>query len=219
MADYDDLRRRMVDCQLRPGDVTRRDILDVFGRVPRERFVPAGLRSLSYSDDDLLISSSPPRYLVSAIWLARLVQLSEISSDSIVLDVGCGTGYSTAILSRLSDSVVALESDSSLSAFATSALQELDYDNCVVLNEPLDSGYAKEGPYDVIMVCGSVDSVPAAVTDQLKDGGRLVTVEGSGNSGVAVVYFRSGAHIARRESFNCAVPPLPCFTRLPEFEF
>lgn len=191
--------------------------------MPREAFVDPGQRELAYIDEDLRYAvtadSDTPRYLMEPSPFAKLAQLAEIKPGDFVLDVGSGTGYSSAVLSKLASSVVALESDATLSANATSILSSLGYDNVVVVSGPLQAGYPSEAPYDVIFVGGSVEQVPEALLSQLKDGGRLVAVEGRGNAGVATVFIKAGGTITPRRAFNAAVKPLPGFNRTREFEF
>ncbi len=223
MTDYAEARRTMVDRQIRTADVTDRAILNALGEIPRELFVPRAVRSLAYSDADLPVTVAKPgvrpRYLVEPAVLARLTQLAEIGPDDIVLDVGCGTGYSAAFLSLLANSVVALESDPELAASATETLIDLDIVNVAVVTGPLEAGYPSEGPYDVVLMAGSVDEVPAALLGQLKEGGRLVTVIGTGPAGMATIFSRTDGDISRRAAFNAPVPPLPGFARPKTFTF
>jgi len=220
MQDFEQARVNMVDCQIRPNDVTSHAILAAFGAVPREKFVAASMRPLAYIDEDLKLSEAETqRFLMEPMSMARLIQLAEIGSDDIVLDIGCATGYSTAILSQLCNSVVAVESDAQLCEQATETLISLDYDNAVVINGPLQQGCAKEGPYDAIFVGGSVGDTPHVLGQQLKDGGRMVVVEGVGNSALAKVYLREGDRLQSRIAFNCAVKSLPGFEREEEFVF
>jgi protein-L-isoaspartate(D-aspartate) O-methyltransferase len=215
--DFSQQRVKMVDGQVRTTDVTSLPLLSAFLDVPREEFVPAERKALAYIDEDIEIARG--RYLMEASPLAKLLQLAEISSGDIVLDVGCGTGYSSALLSKLAGSVIALESDASLAALANSNLTQLGCDNVAVVQGNLTDGYAAEGPYEVIFVGGSVDKVPAVLFDQLKEGGRLVVVEGRGNAGVAKVYLKSGGDVTARRSFNAAIKPLPGFEFAPVFQF
>lgn len=220
MQDFEQARVNMVDCQIRPNDVTSHPILAAFGSVPREKFVAASMRPLAYIDEDLKLSEADSqRFLMEPMSMARLIQLAEIDSDDIVLDIGCATGYSTAILSQLCNSVVAVESDAQLCEQATETLVALNYDNTVVINGPLGQGCAKEGPYDAIFVGGAVGDTPQALGQQLKEGGRMVVVEGVGNSAVAKVYLREGDRLQERKAFNCAVKALPGFEREEEFVF
>ena len=222
-TDFSQQRIKMVDGQVRTTDVTSAPILSAMLEVPREAFVPTKRRNLAYIDEDIQISeatdSHGPRYLMEPSPFAKLVQLAEIRPGDFVLDVGAGTGYSSAVLSRLASSVIALETDPALADQAASTLSSLGYDNVVVVQGDLNSGFANEAPYDVIFLGGSVEQLPASLFDQLKEGGRLVVVEGRGNAGAALVYLKSQGIVAGRRAFNAAVKPLPGFERTPAFEF
>ena len=221
--DYAVQRMKMVDGQLRTTDVTNSRLLSAMSDVPREAFVPMAKRALAYIDEDLEIASADngghARYLMSPSPFGKLVQLADVQPGDVVLDVGCGTGYSTAVLSKLATSVIALEGDESLCATATETLSELDFDNVAVVHGSLLEGYESEAPYDVIFVGGAVDSVPDSLLAQLRDGGRLVVVEGQGNAGVACIYVKENNVISHREEFNAAVRPLTEFRGEPAFEF
>ncbi|MGH7004067.1 MAG: protein-L-isoaspartate O-methyltransferase family protein [Alphaproteobacteria bacterium] len=223
VLNFEDLRIKMVDNQLRTTDVTDKPLLQAFLDVPREKFVPSVRAPLAYIDDDVLVSAATTqagsRYLMQPSPFAKLVQLANIQPDDVVLDIGCATGYSAAILSRISGSVIAVESDANLAGQATSTLSSLGFDNVVVVTGLLQSGYASEAPFDVIIIEGSVDHVPGTLFDQLKDGGRLVAVEGTGNSGKSMLYVKNEGIVSGRRAFNSAVKPLPGFEKAPEFEF
>ena len=217
MADFSGLRTKMVDGQVRTTDVTSLPLLDALLSVPREEFVPAARKSLAYIDEDLEIA--PGRYLMEPSPFARIVQLADIQPGDFVLDVGAGTGYSAAVLSKLAGSVVALEQDPMLAAKAQSVLSSLGYDTVAVVEGPLSAGYPAQAPYDVILLEGAVESIPQALFDQLKDGGRLLAVEGHGNSADVRVYVKHGTSVSARRAFNAAVKPLPGFNSVPTFEF
>ncbi len=220
MIDYEKARQTMVDCQVRPNDVTNHNVLQAFLSVPREAFVSAAQKPLAYIDEDLpLTSHGASRFLMEAMSMSKLIQLAEVGEEDIVLDIGCASGYSTAILSKLCSSVVAVESDEDLAAQSTQTLMDLGCDNAVVTNGPLQKGLASEGPYDVIFVGGAVENLPNDLIDQLKDGGRLVVVQGTGNAGVARIYSRDNNVIGSRDAFNCAVMPLPGFEKEASFVF
>jgi protein-L-isoaspartate(D-aspartate) O-methyltransferase len=189
--------------------------------VPREAFIAPDQRDLAYIDEDIRIANTAdgPRYLMEPSPLAKLMQLAEIGPGDSVLDIGCGTGYAAAILSRLAKSVVALESDPALAATAMSTLSGLGCDNVSVVNGPLPEGHAAGAPYDVIFIGGSVEKVPETLLDQLAEGGRLVAVEGQGNSGVARLFLKTGGGVTGRGAFNAAIKPLPGFERIRAFEF
>lgn len=220
---FEDLRIKMVDNQLRTTDVTDKPLLQAFLDVPREKFVPSARLPLAYIDDDVLVSAataaSGARYLMQPSPFAKLVQLTNIRPDDIVLDVGCATGYSGAVISRIAGSVIALESDTNLADQAAAILSELGYDNVAVVSGSLEQGFPPEAPYDVIVIEGSVDHVPGTLFEQLKDGGRLAVVEGAGNAGKAMLYGKNDGVVSGRRAFNSAVKPLPGFEKVSEFEF
>ena len=221
MTNFQHARTTMVDNQIRPNNVTDPAVLDAFASVPREEFVPSRNRELAYIDEDIAVHVDGegvfPRYLVEPMSMARLIQLAGVEKDNIVLDVGCASGYSTAILSMLCNSVVALECDETLAQQASQRLAELDYNNVVVVTGPLEKGFDAEGPYDAIFIGGAVEILSRSLFSQLKDGGKLVVVEGLGNAGVARLYVRDGEVTSGRPVFNCAVKPLPGFQTVKEF--
>lgn len=222
-ASYSDMRVKMVDGQIRTTDVTDPAILLAMGSVPREMFVDARLRDLAYIDEDLQIAPAeagrPARFLMEPSPFAKLLQLAEIGVGDSVLDIGCGTGYSAAVLANLAASVVALESDSVLAGRARAALEELGITDVELVVGPLAEGHAARAPYDVILVGGAVDAIPETLFAQLKERGRLVAVEGHGNAGVARIYVKDNGVVTGRRAFNAAVRPLPGFERIEAFEF
>lgn len=220
-ADFIERRVKMVDGQIRTTDVTSAPLIEAFLTIPREIFVDEAARDLAYIDEDIAIGAGPdgPRFLMEPSPLARLLQLAEVDAGDSVLDVGCGTGYSAAILSRLARSVVALESDSGLAARAEAALAELGCGNVSLVAGPLREGHAAGAPYDVVFLGGGVEEVPEALFAQLAEGGRLVCVEGRGNAGVARVFLKTSGVVTGRRAFNAAIKPLPGFERIRVFEF
>ncbi len=220
MTDFSQLRQKMVDNQLRTNDVTDHRILDAMALVPRERFVPASKKAVAYIDEDLPVGPAETgRYLMKPHIFGKLVQLAEIRDDELVLVVGAGTGYSAAVISMLAASVVALEENADLANTATELLVDLGTENAVVVEGPLVKGYASEGPYDVILVDGAVETLPKELTEQLKPGGRLVVIEGRGGSGMAKLYRKSEGAVSGRFGFNASVCLLPGFAKVEEFVF
>jgi protein-L-isoaspartate(D-aspartate) O-methyltransferase len=223
MIDYARQRHAMVDGQLRVNDVTDQRILAAMGELPREKFVPAVRAALAYIDEDVplraTLAGKPARYLMEPMILARLVQALALTASDHVLDVGGASGYSAALLARLAGSVVALEEDAEFVPIATRLLASLGAVHAKVVSGPLTAGWPKEGPYDAILLQGSVEIVPAALTDSLKDGGRLAAVIGSGRAAKAMLYLRTGKVVGARPVFDAAIPPLPGFSAPREFVF
>lgn len=218
-------RTNMVDSQVRPSDVTDRRIIRAMLEIPREQFVPAAVRSLAYIDDEVPLS--PPangaqrqvRTLMPPRDFARLVQLAEINPGDVVLDVGCATGYSAAVLGKLAETVVALEADPELAEIASNLLSETSYDNVAAVTGDLAEGYPNEGPYDAIVIEGLVEEVPFSLLDQLKDGGRLVAIYRRGPLARAVLWRRLGATFDEREAFEATASLLPGFSKPKAFVF
>ncbi|MCB1508116.1 MAG: protein-L-isoaspartate O-methyltransferase [Hyphomicrobiaceae bacterium] len=219
MTDFEAQRVKMVDGQIRTNSVTDHHLLSAFLATPRERFVPASLRHLAYTDQDILIGGASGRALIEVMPLARLIQALELGKDDVVLDVACASGYSTAILGQVAGSVLGVDNDADLVARATEILAETGVDNAVVVEGDPKAGLVDEAPYDGILIGGAVDAVPEAILAQLKDGGRLATIVGRGGSARATLFVRDGDTVSSRFLFNCAVPMVPGFEKAPAFEF
>lgn len=209
MSEFAVARHNMVESQIRPSSVTDRRVINAMAETPREAFLPSSKRSLSYMGEDVEIA--PGRYLMSPTVFARLAQLAEIQPGDLLLDVGCGSGYSSAVLAQLAESVVAVESDEALATDATENLSELGVDNVAVVTGPLENGLAAEGPYDVIFLNGAIEQVPSQLIDQLNEGGRLVAVMSTPGIGRAQVFKKSDSTCADRIAFDATIPSLPGF--------
>lgn len=216
---FEKARENMVDCQLRPNRVTDDAIIDAMRKIPREKFVPRQLQGFAYVDEDVPLGNG--RYLREPVIIARLIQAAEIKKSDIVLDIGCNTGYSTAVMGHLAATVVGLEIEDTLANEADKLLHDLDIINVVVVRQgKLSEGYAAQGPYNVIFINGSVSAVPDGIKNQLADGGRLVTVVSKhGHMGRAVLIERHGDHFSTRELFDAATPTLVGFEADKSFAF
>jgi protein-L-isoaspartate(D-aspartate) O-methyltransferase len=215
--DFATARRRMVDNQLRTSNITDRRILAAMDEVPRERFVPDPRQGLAYADT--VHDLGHGRALASPAPFARLVQLAEVDSTDTVLDIGAGTGYSTAVLARLAAQVTGLESAPALAGRARDLLAELGVANARVVEGSLDGAGQPRTSYDVIVLEGAVTEEPAGLFPLLRDGGRLVALLRRSGAGVAHVYVKSGNDVATRAEFNAALPPLAAAPREESFTF
>lgn len=215
MTDFAAARSRMVDSQIRPADVTDLRLLWAFQTIERERFVPQKARDLAYADYDMPVSRG--RHLLEPRVLAKMLQQADVKATDRVLDVGCGLGYSAAVIAELASHVVALEQDGDLAAAARKALS--GNAKTKVVTGSLADGCSADAPYDVIVLEGATEVEPKALLDQLNDGGRLVCILGSGPAGKVVLYTRSGEDVGGRTVFDAAAGVLPGFAKAPAFAF
>ncbi len=219
MNDYTAARRHMIDSQIRPNRVSDRNVVGAFAEVAREEFVPADLRGIAYVDEDIAIGDG--RYLMEPMVLARLLQEAGPRPQDDSLAIGCGTGYSVAILARLCSTVVGIESNAELVEVANANLMRLGIDNAAVVAGNLTAGCPEQGPYDLILFDGAVAEVPRPILDQLTPDGRLVAVidDGSAPIGRATLFLNSDGAIARRPLFDAAIKTLPGYEKVPGFVF
>ena len=222
MVDLVEARRMMVAGQVRTNDVTDLRVQEAMLEVIRERFVPAERRALAYLDLDVPVwdggEGRQPRCLLKPMVLAKLLQAADLDAGDHVLDVGGATGYSSAVLSRIVRSVVALEEEP-LAGAARAALTESGAHNVTVTAGPLTDGCPIQAPFDVILVNGATEVVPQTLLGQLKDGGRLVCVLRRGPAGKATIYRSVGGHVSAHTLFDAAAPMLPGFAKPAEFVF
>jgi protein-L-isoaspartate(D-aspartate) O-methyltransferase len=216
MADFATLRRTMVDAQIRTADVTDRALIQAMLDTPRERCVPAAQADLAYLDLDLPVGDGPRRLLKPMV-LAKMLQALDLSENMRVLDAGCATGYTAALLARLCHSVVALEEEAGLVAQARAGLAGLAH--VEVVQGRIADGYAARAPYDAILVEGAIDVDPEQLCRQLADEGRLVCIRGLGPAAKATLYRRDADDITMRTVFDAAGPALPGFARPTVFAF
>ncbi len=207
----------MISGQIKPNKVNDPRVLEAFETIPREVFVPTGLKEVAYVDGELEVA--PGRFNLEPMVLARLVSAAKVEPDDVVLDVGCATGYSAAILSRLANVVVAIEQDPELVEQATENLANLEIENAAVIERPLCEGCLKQGPFNVILMAGGVEEIPKILTDQLAEGGRLVTVKVENRIGRGHVVTKTGGKLSGRDIFDAHARILPGYEKARSFKF
>jgi len=229
MPDYTAARQNMVDSQIRTNKVRHQGLIDALATVPREDFVPTALKGVAYLDEDLHLEGE--RYLIEPMVLARMIQAVDPRPEETCLDVGCATGYSCALLAELAGTVIGIDPHEGFVDTANGVLSDLGYDNATVVTaDPLPAGYPGEAPYEVILINGMIDEVPAALADQLAEGGRLVAVVSDGRSRVAAakglsgggrvkVFTKAQGVVSGRTICDASVPVLPGFERAVGFVF
>ena len=219
MSVFDDRRRLMVESQLRTNKVSNTNVLMAFETIAKENFIDEAYAALAYIDEDLMLERN--RFILEPMVFARLVQALELTDTDSVLDIGATSGYSTAIIAKLAQSVVGIESDTDLAQMGQDNLTAEGIDNAVILQGKHLDGFANEAPYNAIIIEGSVEDVPMPLLNQLSDNGRLVTIlrENATSPGKAVKYVRSGDGFAHTTLFDAQTPMLSEFAKEKVFSF
>jgi protein-L-isoaspartate(D-aspartate) O-methyltransferase len=217
MTDFSARRVTMVDTQVRPNDVTKFPIIEAMLTIPREDFVPAALREAAYVGENLDLGEG--RALLEPRTLAKMLDALALGPSHSVLDLGCGLGYSTAVVARMAGRVVGVEENAGWAAEARALLAGLAGANATVLAGPIAEGAPKDGPFDAILVQGAAEVLPEALEAQLKDGGLIVCLFMDGALGVCRLGHKVDGKIAWRNIFNATAPVLPGFARKAEFVF
>lgn len=210
MADFAQRRTMMVDTQVRPNEVTSYPVIEAMLNVPREQFVPDSRRDIAYAEENIALA--PGRVLLEPRTLGKMIDILDLQNSDLVLDIGCGFGYSAALVARIAEAVVAVEEDPDMATEAESRLSAQDVFNVAVVNATLTEGCASQGPYDAILVEGAVEDIPAAVTDQLHEGGRIVALFLEGELGAVRFGRKLDGRINWRFAFNAGAPILPGFS-------
>lgn len=214
MQDFATRRTMMVDTQVRPNDVTKFPIIAAMLHVPREEFVPASRREAAYIGENVEIAAG--RVLLEPRNFAKMLDGLDIQPDDLVLDLGCGLGYSAAVIAEMAEAVVALD-DEEMAAQAEAALAQAGADNVAVVAGELAAGAPQHGPYDAILIEGGIEAVPQAIADQLKEGGRIAAIFMEGVLGVARIGYKIDGVISWRDMFNGTAPVMPGFAAQRDF--
>ncbi len=209
------MRRAMVESQLRTNDVNDPAIIQAVLTVPRETFVPTDRRDAAYIDRAVPLGDG--RALNPPLATARLIAAVSPQKGDKVLLIGAATGYAAALLAMLGAQVVAIEEDDALLATARAALA--GQDGVTLVQAPLTNGHAADGPYDIVLIDGAVESFPEALVAQLRIGGQAAF----GRRDEAVTRLCSGSRSAGGFGaipfLDCEAVHLPGFAQPKSFSF
>ena len=215
MIDFSKRREIMVDTQIRPSDVTKFPVLKAMLDVPREMFVPRDKRDIAYIGESVDLGNG--RVVLDPRVLAKLLDALNLSKDELVLDIGAGLGYSSALMAQLCEAVVALEDESEFIAEAEEALRDINIDNVCVELAPLAKGAPEHGPYDVMVMQGAVEEIPDVLIEQLKEGGRIGCILVDNGVGKAQIGHKKNGVVSWRFAFDAGAPILNGFEKARDF--
>ena len=217
VIDFEVAREAMVECQVLPGGVRDNKLCRVLKSIPREVYVPEKYKNLAYMDKNIPLTGG--REVLNPLVLSMLVELASIQPGDLVLDIGCGLGYSTAVLAALAGTVVALESDPAFVESANTVLQNQNIDNAVVVEGNHAEGQPKQGPFNVIFIGGMVDEVPHSLLEQLDENGRLVCVSIYDNASRGIIISRHGDSFSVNAALDVTAPKMLGFEKEEQFSF
>lgn len=214
MTDFSQRRTVMVDTQVRPNEVTSYPVIEAMLNVPREEFIPEALRDVAYTGENIPLTRN--RVELEPRTLGRMLEVLDVQSSDLVLNIGCGYGYAAALVARIAEAVVAVEEED-LAAEAQTRLAAQDVFNVAVTSGDLTAGWPGQAPYDAILINGAVEVLPDALAAQLRDGGRIVALFVEGQLGTVRIGIKSDDRIDWRYAYNAYAPVLPGFKRAPSF--
>lgn len=221
---YAAARQNMVESQIRPNRVTDPALLDALETLPREDFVASSQQAFAYCEGEVSVGTGKmERYLLSPMIIARMIEALNLTKDDKVLDVGCTTGYSTALISHLAGIVIGLESDAQMAQQANLNIQKLGLDRGVTIQHgALSLGTKDLAPFTAIILNGAVQEVPAALFSQLDEGGQLIAIVGGQKDrklGQVILYEKHHGTVSQRVLFEAAASYLPGCAPVEEFSF
>jgi protein-L-isoaspartate(D-aspartate) O-methyltransferase len=218
--DLNQARFNMIEQQIRPWEVLDPQVLELLSVVRREDFVPLAQKALAFVDMEIPLGSGPNQVMLAPRVQARLLQDLAVQKTDKVLDIGTGSGFMAALLAHQAAQVLSLEVDSGLAAQAQANLQKAGITNVTVRNADGSQGAAADGPFDVILLNGSVAEVPAGLLQQLAVGGRLAAIVGDEPIMRATVITRtSDSSWTTTEPWDCNAPRLSGFAEHSRFQF
>jgi len=211
------LNKNMIEGQIKPIGGMQKNILEAFSSINRDDFVPQNLKDNSFSEINLFLKRD--RFVLKANLIAKIISALNISNEENVLVIGSSTGYSSAIISRLAETVIAIEEDKELLDFSEEAVKKSGIDNIVFINNVMIEGCSEQGPFNAIVIEGAIDEVPPKILNQLEHNGRLIAMINDNGVSNVIEYQKKNNTFTERFLFSCSAPKLKSFDKRKSFSF
>ena len=215
--DSHSLNKKMVEGQIKPIGGMQKNILDAFNSINRDDFVPKNLKGNSFSERNLFLKRD--RFILKANLTAKIISVLNISNEENVLVIGSSTGYSSAVISRIAETVISIEEDKELLVFSEEAVKKNGIDNIVFINNAMIEGCPEQGPFNAIIIEGAIDEVPLKILNQLEHNGRLIAMVNNNGISNVIEYQKKNDTFTDRFIFSCSAPKLKSFDKRKSFSF
>lgn len=210
MEAFEAARINMVKSQILPQRISNKLLVEIISDIPRHIFVPEDKQGIACIDGKILVGNG--RYLLPPMIFSMMLEALDLQGNETVLDIACGTGYSSAILAKLCKKITALESSSELASKAHQNFNKLGIKNIIIINNILSEGHREGSPYDAIVVNGAVNEIPEELFEQLNENGKLVAIiSKEANLGKIVVFTKKSGKISNNEIFETNLPIIEDF--------
>ncbi len=215
--DSHSLNKKMVEGQIKPIGGMQKNVLDAFNSINRDDFVPKNLKGNSFSERNLFLKRD--RFVLKANLIAKIISVLNISNEENVLVIGSSTGYSSAVISRIAETVISIEEDKELLVFSEEAVKKNGIDNIVFINNAMIEGCPEQGPFNAIIIEGAIDEVPLKILNQLEHNGRLIAMVNNNGISNVIEYQKKNDTFTDRFIFSCSAPKLKSFDKRKSFSF
>ena len=212
-----DLNKNMVEGQIKPLGNISKQVMDAFLSIPRDQFVPLELKKFAYLEKNIELAND--RFLLKPSLIAKIISLADFNSSDTVLIIGSSTGYSSAILSSIAETVISIEEDDQLVNFSETMVLDKKIDNVVFFKKDLNKGCPEHGPFNKILIEGAIEDIPSYLFDQLDENGKMIAIIANGDLSEVREYNKVGANIGSKFLFNCEAPKLKAFNKTDSFNF
>ena len=212
------LNQKMIEGQIKPLGNINKSILDAFLAIPRDNFVPKDIHKLSYLEKHLDLKNK--RFLLKSTLIAKIISFADIRSKDVVLVIGSSTGYSSAVLSQIAETVISIEEDGELITFSEDSVKKKEIDNIVFLHKSFTDGCPEHGLFSRIIIEGAIESKPKNILDQLDDNGKLIVIYKKDNDICEIgEYTKIKNSINYKFLSSCDAPLLNSFNKKYTFKF